>query len=72
MYRVTNALGVKFFSLLLAIAISSVFTLNADELSDAYEKEYTFLKAQKKWIIFKIRKREKSSQKWNSKNRSKS
>jgi len=37
----------KFFILLLTLALSSVITLNADELSNAYQKEYTFLKAQK-------------------------
>jgi len=37
----------KFFILSLMIALSSVTNLMADELSDAYQKEYTFLKAQK-------------------------
>ena len=37
----------KFFILLLTIALTYTTVLTADELSDAYQKEYAFLKAQK-------------------------
>jgi len=49
----------KIFTLILLFALS---ILNADELSDAYQKEYTFLKAQKSELQSRLLK-EKSFQK---------
>lgn len=51
----------KFFTTIFTLALALTF-VNADELSDAYQKEYTFLKAQKSELQSRLSK-EKSFQK---------
>jgi len=46
----------RFFILLLTIALTSGTALTADELSDAYQKEYAFLKAQKDELTKRVKK----------------
>jgi len=46
----------RFFILLLTIALTNGAFLTADELSDAYQKEYAFLKAQKDELTKRVKK----------------
>ena len=46
----------RFFTLLLTIALSAATYISADELSDAYQKEYAFLKAQKDELTKRLKK----------------
>ncbi|MEA3229162.1 MAG: MotA/TolQ/ExbB proton channel family protein [Campylobacterota bacterium] len=52
----------KLFTLLVAVAIS-FGTLNADELVNAYKKEYTFLKAQKNELAKRLKKDKRAQDK---------
>jgi len=52
----------KFFNLLLLVALTATTVLNADELSDAYQKEYAFLKAQKSELTKRISKEKKTQE----------
>ena len=48
----------RFFKIAL-LALMMTNLLNADELADAYKKEYTFLKAQKNELEFRVKKEQK-------------
>ena len=57
----TNALGVRIFKIIFIVLIAFFSLLQADELSNAYQKEYAFLKAQKAELAQRIKK-EKTQQ----------
>ena len=50
----------KLLNLLLLVVLTATTVLNADELSNAYQKEYAFLKAQKSELTKRISKETKT------------